>query len=115
MADWTNFNPCGEPYHAGVDIDNDDPAPVTLGFLAQNYPNPFSPSTTIRFSIPKAGHVSLKVYNVNGQEVASLIDEVKSPGTFETTFRTDGVAPGTYFYSLKANGFSETRKMVVLK
>jgi len=114
-ANWTNFNPNGEVYYAGVDVDTDDPAPAATGFLAQNYPNPFNPSTTIRFSIPTTGHVSLKVYNVNGQEVSTLVDEVMAPGTFQTTFRTDGVAPGTYFYCLKGNGFNETRKMVVLK
>jgi hypothetical protein len=111
-ANWTNFHPCAEPYHAGVD-DIFEPKTMTRTLLGQNYPNPFSPATNIRFTVPKDGHISLKLHNVLGQEVATLVDEDKTAGTYEVTFSTDRLAPGAYFYTLKGRGFTETRKMIL--
>lgn len=86
-------------------------------FLEQNYPNPFNPDTIIRFTIPKAGHVSLKVFNVLGNEVADLVDENKPAGTFESSFSLSNLSltSGVYFYTLRSGNYFETKKMVVVK
>jgi hypothetical protein len=83
--------------------------------LDQNYPNPFNPSTTIHYDLQKSGFVTLKVYNVLGQEVADLVNEVRQTGTYKVTFNASSLASGVYFYTLKANNFAETRKMLLLK
>jgi hypothetical protein len=113
-ADWTNFDPCADPYLAGID-DIEDPAKKTRTLLAQNYPNPFSRVTNLRYTVPQDGHISLRVYNVQGQEVATLVDEFTPAGTYEVAFNTVKLAPGAYFYSLKGKGFAETRKMILMK
>lgn len=88
--------------------------------LQQNYPNPFNPTTTIRYSIPNDGVVTLKVYNINGQEVATLVNEQKKAGKYEIVFDAksalgSSLASGVYLYRVKAGNFSETKKMIVLK
>jgi hypothetical protein len=90
--------------------------------LSQNYPNPFNPVTTIRYSIRQRGHVSLKVYNVAGQLVRTLVNEIKEPSPEGFTASWDGknnsselVSSGVYFYKLVAKNFTETKKMVLLK
>ena len=83
--------------------------------LGQNYPNPFNPTTTIRFSIPEAGLVTLKVFNLLGQEVTTLFSGEKTSGVYEATFDASTVASGIYFYTLEAKNFSITKKMVLLK
>lgn len=83
--------------------------------LEQNYPNPFNPSTNISFRLPKKEFVTLKVYNVLGQEVITLINEVKAAGEYHINFNGKGLVSGTYFYELKAGDFSKKRKMVLIK
>ena len=83
--------------------------------LNQNYPNPFNPTTQIEYSLPERGHVSLKVYDLLGKEVAMLVNEHKAPGSYEVSFDASGLSSGVYFYRLKANGFVDTKKLVVLK
>jgi hypothetical protein len=83
--------------------------------LQQNYPNPFNPSTTINFSIPKAGYVTLKVYNVLGQEVAILLDGYKNPQTYNIKFDGTGLASGIYLYRLYEGNNLLTKKMILLK
>ncbi len=83
--------------------------------LSQNYPNPFNPSTTIQFSIPKDGIVSLKVYNILGAEVASLINENKSAGTYEFKFDGSNLSSGIYLYKLITPNFVEIKKMMLVK
>ncbi|MDP2366422.1 MAG: T9SS type A sorting domain-containing protein [Ignavibacteria bacterium] len=87
--------------------------------LSQNYPNPFNPSTKISWQSPVSGHQSLKVYDVLGDEVATLLNEEKAAGTYEVTFNaaaaTGGLASGIYFYRLTAGNFIETKKMILLK
>ncbi len=83
--------------------------------LLQNYPNPFNPSTTIRYSLASAGHVSLKVYNVLGQQIASLADEQQPAGTHEMRFDASGLPSGTYFYRIQTIAFEATKKMQVIK
>jgi hypothetical protein len=84
--------------------------------LEQNYPNPFNPSTKIRFQLDKASSVTLKIYNLIGQEVASLVEGTKQPGTYDVLFDARALSSGVYFYRLStAAGPTETRKMVLLK
>jgi hypothetical protein len=83
--------------------------------LEQNYPNPFNPSTRIEFALSKSEFVSLRVYDILGREVAILVNETQPAGTYRVTFDARNVPSGTYFYSLKAGSFSQTRSMVVVK
>lgn len=85
--------------------------------LSQNYPNPFNPTTTIRFSIPVGtyGHTSLRVYDVLGREVRTLVNENLQAGSYETTFDGSGLASGVYFYRLQAGEFVSTKKLLLLK
>ncbi len=83
--------------------------------LKQNYPNPFNPTTNIEFSLSKSGHVSLKVYDLLGKEIVTLVDENKAVGNFKVTFDARNVPSGTYFYTLKSREFSQTKKMILVK
>ena len=88
--------------------------------LEQNYPNPFNPSTVIRYSLPVDGRITLKVFDITGREVATLVNEQKQAGTYEVNFDAKNVngrslASGVYFYRVQAGQFTEARKMVLLK
>ena len=83
--------------------------------LSQNYPNPFNPSTKINFSIPKAGVVSLIVYDILGKEVIQLVDEFKAAGNHAINFNASSLSSGTYFYRIEAGEFKATKKMSLLK
>ena len=83
--------------------------------LYNNYPNPFNPSTKIRYAIVNTGFTSLKVYSLLGEEVASLINEEKTPGVYEINFDAANLTSGTYLYKLQAGNFTETKKMILLK
>ncbi len=88
--------------------------------LEQNYPNPFNPSTIIKYSIPSVGtslmkSVQLKVYDVLGNEIATLVDEFKEPGTYQVEFNASGLSSGIYFYRLQSGNFLKTKKMVLLR
>ncbi|MCJ7554816.1 MAG: 5'-nucleotidase C-terminal domain-containing protein [Ignavibacteriaceae bacterium] len=83
--------------------------------LEQNYPNPFNPTTKISFSIPEAGLVQLKVYNLLGEEVATLVSEEKLPGRYEVVFDANNLSSGVYLYTIKAGNFAESKKMIIMK
>ncbi len=83
--------------------------------LDQNYPNPFNPSTTIAFDIPSQSFVSLRVYNILGQEVAALVDEIRPAGRYYERWNANNAASGIYFYNIRAGSFTQTRKMMFLK
>jgi hypothetical protein len=83
--------------------------------LEQNYPNPFNPSTMIRFNLPLSGNVLLKVYDILGNEVATLINEHKEPGNYSIEFNASGLSSGIYFYQLVADNFISTKKMILLQ
>ena len=92
------------------------PGGVPDGFaLYANYPNPFNPSTTVRYAIPRRGDVSLVVYNALGQEVAHLAGGVQEPGMHEVRFEAVGLASGTYFCRLRSGEFAATNVMVLLR
>lgn len=83
--------------------------------LHQNYPNPFNPSTTIKFAVPKTSLVNIKVYDLTGQEVSVLVNEVKEAGTYEIKFDARSLASGIYLYRMTAENFSSVRKLNILK
>ena len=87
----------------------------TQYLLAQNYPNPFNPTTSIRFDIPTASRVTLKLFNVLGQEVATLVQEEKVAGSYEAQWNADRFSSGVYFYRLTAGSFTSVKKMLLLK
>jgi uncharacterized protein (DUF362 family) len=80
-----------------------------------NYPNPFYPSTTIQFSVQRAAHVKLKIYNMQGQEIAVLLDGEIAAGTHKVRWDANGLGSGTYYYTINAGKFTETRKMLIMK
>lgn len=88
--------------------------PADFG-LSQNYPNPFNPSTSISFQLPEAGNVLLKVFDVLGKEVMTLVDEYRAPGSYEVRLDASNLAGGMYFYKLVSGSFSETKKMILVK
>ena len=83
--------------------------------LSQNYPNPFNPTTNIKFAVPKNEFVSIKIYDVLGKEVATLLNENKTAGTYEVNFNASSLSSGVYFYKMKAGSFSSIKRMVVVK
>ncbi len=83
--------------------------------LEQNYPNPFNPSTNIRYKLLKNGFVKLVVFDALGREIETLINEKQSPGTYEVTFNASRHPSGVYFYRVSTNGFTETKKMFLIK
>jgi len=104
-------------------------SPVIPNFvLEQNYPNPFNPSTTIKYSIPalsasspsakgrtEVGFVSLKVYDILGNEVATLVNQQQTPGNYQVQFNASNISSGVYYYTIKAGSYTNTKRMIVLK
>ena len=96
--------------------ENNEEISVVSDFsLEQNYPNPFNPSTSIKFSVPSSEFVSLRVYDVLGNEVSTLVNEQKAPGNYEVRFDAGNLASGVYIYTLKAGNFTQTRKLMLMK
>ncbi len=87
----------------------------TVYALSQNYPNPFNPTTIIKYSVPKAGLVTIKVFDVLGREVSTLVNQEKMPGNYNAEFDAGSLASGIYFYRMKAGNFVDTKKLVLLK
>jgi len=99
-----------------TDIDEEITTELPDDFiLAQNYPNPFNPSTKIRWQSPVGSHQTLKVYDVLGNEVATLVDEYREAGRYEIAFDASDLVSGIYFYRLQAGSFIETKKMILLR
>ncbi|MDZ7625551.1 MAG: LamG-like jellyroll fold domain-containing protein [Ignavibacteriaceae bacterium] len=97
-----------------TDVKDENNFPESFS-ISQNYPNPFNPSTTIRYSIPNGSVVTIKVYDVLGTEVATLVNEDKSAGSYEVDFNASQLSSGIYFYKLQAGSFVETKKMILIK
>ncbi|RKZ00273.1 MAG: hypothetical protein DRQ13_00760 [Ignavibacteriae bacterium] len=96
-----------------VDVSN--PEQLYTYSLKQNYPNPFNPSTTISYQIPEISFVTIKVYDVLGNEVATLVNKENPIGSYEVEFNASSLSSGIYFYRLQAGNFVETKKMVLLR
>ncbi|MBN8571426.1 MAG: T9SS type A sorting domain-containing protein, partial [Ignavibacteria bacterium] len=79
------------------------------------YPNPFNPKTNIKFSIPNSGFVSIKVYDAVGKEIKELVGEYRGAGNHVVTFDGINVSSGVYFYRIETNGFTDTKKMILMK
>jgi hypothetical protein len=106
-------------FHPDV-ADVEDEFVVSNFFLDQNYPNPFNPGTIIKYQVPELSFVTIKVYDVLGNEVATLVNEEKPAGEYEVEFRVNSdagqnLSSGIYFYQLKADSFIETKKMLLIK
>ncbi len=104
--DFTGYIPVG--------VNDEINVPIEYS-LEQNYPNPFNPATTISYSIPNAGNVSLRIFNVLGQEVRSLINEYQNAGTYRVSFDASSLTSGVYFYSLTSDNFVQVKKMLLVK
>jgi hypothetical protein len=101
-------------YNNGVSVDRD--ADLASEYvLSQNYPNPFNPSTTISFNLPQSGNVTLTVYNVLGQQVATLVNGALSAGTHSVPFDASRLASGVYVYELRAGSFVQQKRMMLVK
>ena len=83
--------------------------------LKQNYPNPFNPYTTIEYDLAKKGNVTIKIYNILGQEVETLINKIQQPGSYRIKWKPKNLSSGIYLYSLKAGNYTETKKLLLLK
>jgi len=95
-----------------VSVPEQEGLPATYS-LDQNYPNPFNPSTTIRYELPSSSHVRISVFNVLGQVIATLVDEVQDAGYKSVVWKAGNVASGVYFYRLQSASFVQTRKMLL--
>lgn len=98
-----------------TDVEDQQLEVPTSFSLEQNYPNPFNPSTKITVSIPESGNYTLRVYNVLGQEVATLLNDQISSGTYTFNFDASYLTSGIYFYNFSGNNFSQTKKMILIK
>ena len=97
-----------------VDVNENYALPTNYN-LSQNYPNPFNPTTKIEYSIPKTSFVRLKVYDILGREVAALVDEEKSVGSYNIEFNGNNLSSGIYFYKIQAGDYSLVKKMILIK
>jgi len=83
--------------------------------LSQNYPNPFNPTTKINFALPKSGFVTLKIYDILGREIKTLVNEIKQAGNYTVDFNASEFSSGVYFYRIESGTFSEIKRMVLIK
>ena len=98
-----------------TDVGDENNSIPTVYRLEHNYPNPFNPTTKISWQSPSAGHQTLKVYDVLGNEVITLVDEYRNTGSYELDFDASNLSSGVYFYQLKAGDFISTQKMILIK
>jgi len=101
--------------NGGVTFIDNEPTQPTDFILEQNFPNPFNPSTTISWQSPVGSYQTIKVFDVLGNEIATLIDEYKPAGRYEVEFNAERLASGTYFYQLKAGEYTSVKKMILIK
>jgi len=109
---WTYWTDSMQVIVTGIDGEETLPTEFTLD---QNYPNPFNPSTTISWQSPVGSHQTIKVFDILGNEIATLVDEYKPAGRYEVEFNAERLVSGIYFYQLKAGEFLQTRKMLLIK
>ncbi|MEW6005474.1 MAG: T9SS type A sorting domain-containing protein [Stygiobacter sp.] len=105
---------CQKLVYTGSAVEKLDEMPVGYE-LSQNYPNPFNPTTNIKFSLPKEGFVTLRVYNSIGQEVATLVNDFKSAGSYQVDFNASNLSSGVYVYTLSVGNYKISKKMMLMK
>ena len=98
-----------------TEVENENILSANYFLLNQNYPNPFNPTTKISYQLPESGNVTLKIYDVLGNEIATLVNEEKTAGIYQVDFNVSYLTSGMYFYKLTSGRFSETKKMLLLK
>ena len=98
-----------------VGVEDNEMLNPTEYALYQNYPNPFNPVTKIQFSVPQSSKVVIKVFDILGSEIETLVNQEKPVGTYELSWNAANLPSGVYFYQIKAGSFVETRKMILLK
>ena len=98
-----------------TDIQKDDNKIISEYVLHQNFPNPFNPTTEINYSLPRQSNVTIKIFDVLGREISTLVNEEKPAGKYKINFNAVGLSSGIYFYQMKANDFIETKKMIIIK
>jgi hypothetical protein len=96
-----------------IDV-NYDNIPLTFG-LSQNYPNPFNPSTRISFQVPEKSNINVSIYDILGNKITTLLNEIKQPGQYDITFDASRLSSGVYFYKLQSDKFVITKKMAFIK
>ena len=106
VGDWKDYKP--------TFVGNSRTSPEKFE-LMQNYPNPFNPTTTIKYQIPSSSLVTLKIYNILGQEIATLVNEMQNSGSYTVQFNAVRLASGIYLYSLHAGSYIKTKKMILMK
>jgi hypothetical protein len=114
----SNINEAGFWYQLAADgagVEERDRGAPTRYWLGQNRPNPFSPSTVLQFTLPRTSHVAIRLYDARGREVTTMVDEELPPGCHTKVFKATGLPSGVYFCRMQAEGFVQTRKMVLLK
>ena len=113
-SSWENIFKYLYTYTPATSIDEDFSS-VNSYTLSNNYPNPFNPSTIIKFSLPSSGYTTLKTYNSLGEEVAVLLDKELTIGSYNVEWNAGGLPSGVYFYQLQTEGFVGTKKMILKK
>ena len=114
-TNWQILNPRTRGFSNVVTGLEDEFNSISEYRLNQNYPNPFNPTTTISYTIPMTSNVSLKIFNVLGKEVATLVNETKSAGNYSINFNASGLSSGVYFYQLTTDNFTSTKKFTLMK
>jgi len=104
-----------EPFRINYVVSVDENVIVTVYKLHQNFPNPFNPTTTVKYQIPELNFVTIKIYDVLGNEVASLINGEKPAGEYKVEFFAENLPSGIYFYTVQAGKFTDSKKMILLK
>ena len=119
-----SYNSAGNPVNVSVPLSISSVTTLVGGSsalqptqysLEQNYPNPFNPSTTIRYTLPVSGRVAVRVYNILGQVVATLVDGTQNAGTYDVSFNASALSSGVYFYRIESGSFEAVKKMMLLK
>jgi len=112
-SDWSNITSFNVTSNAMVGLENEI-VPTVYG-LEQNFPNPFNPITKIHYQLPKNNFVTLKIYDVLGNEIITLVNEIKAAGKYQSTFDANNLSSGIYFYKIQAGDFIDIKKMILMK
>lgn len=97
-----------------TEVENEETIPIVFK-LEQNYPNPFNPSTKIKFAVPEKSNVLIKVYDILGSEVTTLVNEEMDAGWYENNFNAAGLSSGVYLFRMEAGNYVNTKKMILLR